>query len=209
MTNLYFLRHGKVDGPAALYGHTDIKVISEHDDLLLTELLKVQHSFTHIVSSPLQRCKNLATKFAKASGLQLVIQPQLKEIDFGKLDGIAFETAKQHWSILEKFWLNPAQNPLPNAENLTDFHHRILSIFKQLINDYKNESILIICHGGVIRMLLSVVLELDWKNPKLFSNLRIENGSISKIVHHENSNFSEAYGIGLPISTCASSANND
>lgn len=202
MTNLYLLRHGKVDGPPALYGHTDIKVIKEHDTELLTELLKVQNCFTHIVSSPLQRCSNLAKQFADASGLPLVINEHLKEIDFGKLDGTPFETAKTHWPILEKFWQNPAKNPLPAAENLNDFNQRVLSVLEQLLSDYKNDSLLIICHGGVIRMLLSIVLQLDWKNPKLFSSLRIKNGCISKVIHHSHSHFNEVDGINLPISTC-------
>ncbi|WNC70108.1 histidine phosphatase family protein [Thalassotalea nanhaiensis] len=209
MTSVYLLRHGKVAGPPALYGHTDIGVITEHDEQLLTELLKVQDSFTHIVSSPLKRCQNLAVKLANSSGLPIVIDEQLKEIDFGELDGIAFETAKQHWPMLESFWQNPAKNPLPDAENLTAFNQRMLSVFNQLIVDYKDENVLVICHGGVIRMLLSIVLELDWTNPKLFSSLRVENGSICKLVQHPSSNFCEVYGIGLPISNCARSLSDD
>ncbi|WOH38054.1 histidine phosphatase family protein [Thalassotalea fonticola] len=208
MTNLYLLRHGKVDGPPALYGHTDIKVIKEHDIELLAELLKVQNSFTHIVSSPLQRCSNLAKQFANASGLPLVINENLKEIDFGELDGSAFETAKAHWPILDKFWHNPAKNPLPAAENLNDFNQRIRTTFKQLLANHKGASPLVICHGGVIRMLLSIALELNWTNPKLFSSLRIKNGTISTIIHHESSHFIEVDGINLPVSACEFTNNN-
>ena len=199
MTDLYLLRHGKVNGPAALYGHTDIKVQAGHDQQLLDELLKVKQSFTHIISSPLQRCNNLARQFSNLSGLPLTTFDCLKEISFGDLDGKAFDTVKEQWPVLEKFWQNPAQHPLPNSESLDDFYARINDAFKHLILNFNDQRLLLICHGGVIRMLLSIVLELDYKNPKLFSHLRIENGSISKISHNNSAQFSQVEGINLPI----------
>ena len=200
MTNLYLLRHGKVEGDPALYGHTDIKVSTSTNAEILADLLAVKHHFSSIVSSPLSRCLELSKLFSSQSGLPLHVDPALQEKSFGDVDGLAFEAIKKQWPVLEKFWQDPANNPLPNSESLNQFRQRISSILPLMLDKYQDESVLVVCHGGVIRMLLSIVLELDWKNPSLFSRMKIDNASITAIKHDKNSNFTQVCGINIPIS---------
>ncbi|WP_052072954.1 histidine phosphatase family protein [Thalassotalea sp. ND16A] len=214
MTNLFLLRHAKVDGPAALYGHTDIGVSAYENDKLVAELLRVKHCFSHIVSSPLQRCRTVAEQFSEQSGLPLTIEPGLSETSFGDYDGIAFDdingndanasdanASDLNWPTLEKFWHNPMLNTLPNAESLMNFKQRINSILRTLISEHKGENALLICHGGVIKMMISTVLELE-HNPKLFSHLRISNAHISNVSHDSVNNFSQVCWVNAPISSC-------
>ena len=200
MTNLYLLRHGKVEGEPALYGHTDIKVSASANAEILADLLAVKHHFSSIVSSPLSRCLELGELFASQTDLPLHVDPALQEKSFGDVDGLAFASIKKQWPMLEKFWQNPGNNPLPNSETLEQFQQRISSILPLMLDKYQDESVLVICHGGVIRMLLSTVLELDWKNPSLFSKMKIDNASITAIKHEQSSNFTQVCGINLPIS---------
>lgn len=55
-TNIYLLRHGKVNGPPALYGQTDIDVTHNVNKKILAELNTFQknstNKITHVVSSP-------------------------------------------------------------------------------------------------------------------------------------------------------------
>ncbi|OUS33050.1 hypothetical protein A9Q98_00085 [Thalassotalea sp. 42_200_T64] len=219
LTNLFLLRHAKVDGPAALYGHTDIGVSADENNKLLAQLLSVKHCFSHIVSSPLQRCRTVSEQFAKQNGLPLTIEPGLSETSFGDYDGIAFDDiafngigAKEtstneindndlNWPTLENFWHNPMLNTLPNAESLMDFKLRITNLLQTLINEHQGENVLVVCHGGVIKMMISHVLELE-QNPKLFSHLRISNASISKVSHDSASNFSQVCCVSAPLSAC-------
>lgn len=200
MTNLYLLRHGEVEGEPALYGHTDIKVSSTTNTKILEDLLAVQDQFSRIVSSPLSRCLELAELFASQTELPLHVDPALQEKSFGDVDGLAFETIKKQWPALEKFWQDPANHPLPNSETLTQFQQRIRSTFPLMLDKYQGESVLVICHGGVIRMILSIVLELDWRNPNLFSKMKIDNASITAFKHDQANNFTQVCGINLPIS---------
>ena len=71
-------------------------------------------------------------------------------------------------------------NTLPEAETLTHFHHRISSAWHN-ITQTQNTNTLIIAHGGVIRMILAAVLNVDWKNPAWHSNLAIGNASLTHI----------------------------
>ena len=53
------------------------------------------------------------------------------------------------------FWKDPISNTPPDAEPLLDFEKRVISSWKQIINDaYTDQRILIVTHGGVISTIL-------------------------------------------------------
>ncbi len=103
-------------------------------------------------------------------------------------------STKNNWQLLEAFWQNPAVNTLPSAESLSDFNARVLKSWHEMINtlltnktiqqeeDQPTKRILLICHGGVVRILLAYLLKLDWKSPTWYQNLHISNASISKVI---------------------------
>jgi alpha-ribazole phosphatase len=205
MTNFYFMRHGKVSGPAALYGHTDVDVLASTNDDILAQLSPLKTHFNRVLTSPLIRCSSIASIFSSASELPLTSIDSLKEISFGDVDGLAFADHKAYWPDFEKFWQNPSTFNFDNSESLPHFRARIKTLFSDLCKQYQSESILIVCHGGVIRMLLAIVLDLDLNTPKLFSHLRINNASITHLEHtsangHVN-DFTQIHGINLPISS--------
>jgi alpha-ribazole phosphatase len=118
---------------------------------------------------------------AAQANLNLELIEGFKEFNFGTYDGVAFDFfKKEQWPILERFWSNPKINPLPNAESIADFRKRIVKAFEIISNKGQADS-LVICHGGVIRVLIAEVLGLDISNSKLFSNLSIKNGSLTKL----------------------------
>ncbi len=179
--NIYLLRHGKTLGEPALYGKTDVKVDVRLQDQICQQLVKRQLRVTKVISSPLARCRDLALKLLLAQPeLDLAIAPELREMDFGDLDGQAFDSIPEHWPQLESFWQNPAQHNLPNAERLDEFYTRISTYWTQFVEDVADDT-LIICHGGTIRMILASLLPLDWQNSALYSVLQINHQSISHI----------------------------
>lgn len=190
-TNIYLLRHGKVNGLPALYGHTDIDVSDTVNNTILAELNAFQknstNKITHVVSSPLQRCYKVAQQFSVHNNLQFNVEENFKEMYFGTLDGLSFDdirsskTSDKTWHQLEQFWHNPSLYPLPDAENLFAFYERVATAWKSLLTTHQGKNILLICHGGVIRMILSLLLKIDQSNQALFSQLTIKNSSITFI----------------------------
>lgn len=179
--NFYLLRHGKVDGDAALNGHTDREVDLTLQQKISQAVCSQDIPFDHIITSPLRRCADLAMLLKKEQPkAKVTIEEQLQEISFGSLDGKAFHTIKDKWPLLDAFWQNPAKNTLPQAESLSAFKQRIGSIWSKVIDTESNNT-LIITHGGVIRMILADALQLDWKNPAWHTNLAIANASITHI----------------------------
>jgi alpha-ribazole phosphatase len=178
--NIYLLRHGKTNGEAGLYGHTDIDVEPELQQRICRQVTRSNLSVSHIESSPLVRCQELALQISRTLDLSLTIQEGWKEVSFGDFDGVPFSKLKNEWQTLERFWANPAQNTLPNAESLEIFHSRVTRQWQQYV-DSVEEDTLIVCHGGTIRMILADVLALDWQNPALYSALSINNQSLTHI----------------------------
>lgn len=188
MANIYLLRHGKVSGEAALYGHTDVEVETTIDDEIIQQLTALNVEIDAIITSPLKRCINLAKELSKKAQVTVTSIAQLKEMNFGLYDGVPFDQLHQDantWQLFEKFWQNPVQHPLPNAELLTGFSYRVNNAWQEIVNNIQlaqsNQNIVVVCHGGVIRMILAHLLNIDFRNPRWYTNLSIANGSLTTI----------------------------
>ena len=186
MANIYLLRHGKVLGEPALYGHTDVAVDGEVNVKIISGIESQQLNIDQIYTSPLIRCSSLATRLGAFYQCEIKVAEQFKEMNFGCFDGVAYDELHQNraqWQQLESFWLNPAQTNLPDAEHLADFYLRIKSAWKSLSltieQQHLNENILIVCHGGVIRMILAQLLNVDYQNAHWFTHLSIGYGSLT------------------------------
>ena len=130
----------------------------------------------------------------------LSVAPDFQEMNFGEVDGVAFDELEDKWAMLDTFWQDPANHQLTGAESLQSFHNRVTQAWSQLLND-PSDNLLLVTHGGVIRMLLAHCLDIDWKNPSLYSKLSIENASITHIqVTQFAQSFISVKAIGLPAS---------
>lgn len=224
MIEISLVRHVKVAGAPALYGSTDIMPCTAENELLLTNLTAFQQqssAYDLVICSPLKRCRILAELFTEQNKIPLQCIESLQEINFGDFDGIPFDDTTfsintplgaKNWAMLEKFWEAPAVATLPQAESLADFNHRIIAAWHDIIdlcyqqNDDIDQPkrILLLAHGGVIRMILAEALRLQWQNPVLHKSLQIGYASLSKItvsrpfekshLNHYQVNF-----IGLPL----------
>ncbi|MGF1756148.1 histidine phosphatase family protein [Vibrio makurazakiensis] len=178
--NVYLLRHGKTLGEPALNGHTDVLVDVVTQTAISQALSELEVSFDKVLTSPLKRCSDLADIFTLNANLSVVTEQDLQEMSFGDVDGVPFDDLQQQWELLESFWLDPANHQLPGAESLHSFQSRVISAWSHVLES-ENDNILLITHGGVIRVILAHILNVDWKNPSWYSNLAIANASLSHI----------------------------
>ncbi|WP_061018207.1 alpha-ribazole phosphatase family protein [Vibrio splendidus] len=197
--NIYLLRHGKVEGKAALNGLSDVLVNPELQEQICEALAKQDITFDCVVTSPLRRCSDLANLYAERMSVPLSVAPGFQEMNFGEVDGVPFDELEDKWAMLETFWKDPANHQLTGAESLQGFHDRVTQAWSQLLND-PSDNILLVTHGGVIRILLAHGLDIDWKNPSLYSKLSIENASITHIqITQFAQSFISVKSIGLPV----------
>ena len=108
-----------------------------------------------VLSSPLARCAAFAQDYAQRHGLPLQYDARFQETDFGAWDGrSAAEIAAADPGALENFWRNPVAFPPPQAEPLLSFQARVLAAWRELPARYPGQRVLLITHGGVMRIIL-------------------------------------------------------
>jgi len=102
------------------------------------------------------------------------------------------------WSLLERFFQHPAKVTLPGGERLADFNQRVVQTWKAIVEaqfsksfsvgreddlsqQEKKQRVLVIAHGGVIRMILAHILSSDWQQASWYQNLQISQASLTRI----------------------------
>lgn len=107
-----------------------------------------------VVSSSMRRCAEFATELATQRALPLRLEPGLMEYHFGDWQGVPIETiAEQDPKGLEAFWADPVRHPPPGAETFEAFHQRASMALDRIALEHPSESVLVVTHGGVIRVL--------------------------------------------------------
>ena len=154
MMDCYLLRHGAVTGGPGFRGSTD-DALSPDGWQQMWDSIKDQARWDYIFSSPLQRCAVFARELAQRSATPYLLDARLREIHFGHWEG--HTTASIHASNpqgLQQFWTDPTAYTPPGAEPLLDFSQRVLAFWHMLHRKYQGRRVLLITHGGVIRVLL-------------------------------------------------------
>jgi broad specificity phosphatase PhoE len=70
---------------------------------------------------------------------------------------------------------------VPDGENGKDFRARVEPCLHDIIQKHPGENVAIFCHGGVIRMMISILLDLPLPKTNAFE---IEYASITQIALH-------------------------
>lgn len=153
------LRHGEIEGDTSLHGHSD-ELLSKKGWLQMSNALK-GYNTEKVVCSPLKRCANFSEQWTNEKKISLLKSPEFMEINFGAWDGLSIEAIQKNYKDeLNDFWNNPVDNTPPNGERLKDFQTRIVSALKNLVHENKNNNLLLVTHGGVIRIIIAHVLSI-------------------------------------------------
>ena len=161
------LRHGEPEGGEVLRGRVDHQ---------LTELgwEQMQKSagldnknvpssaspkWSHIISSPLKRCREFAEQLSQQNNLPLSVMDQWQEIDYGDWDGMPLKDWKQQAAEqFREFRKDLSKLAPPNGENYLTFKDRVLGAWKEIGELEDGSHVLVVTHGGVLRVVLPTVL---------------------------------------------------
>ena len=161
-THVDLMRHGEVEGGERYRGSTD-DALSARGWEQMRAAVGDTCPWSCIISSPLQRCAAFATELAQRRALPLEFDARLQEIHFGTWEGkTAAELLVSHPQHLARFWNDPLHNPPPGAEALQSFEARVLAAWNEHLRRQIGKQVLIITHGGPIRMLVGHMQGLPW-----------------------------------------------
>lgn len=200
------MRHGEPeglcpDGGTILRGSTDdaltkkgwLQAKQRYQSVMNAEVSAGNNSLPWdiIITSPLVRCAAFAeyvleshsghslNKEAVKNTIQFFIKPQWREIHYGDWDG---KSTSKIWQeqpeIMEKMWQDPLNFCAPNGEAVSDFSQRIEQAWSDLITEFQGKRILLICHGGVMRLLLQQLLMMA---PEAMNRFAIPYAAMSRL----------------------------
>lgn len=114
-----------------------------------------------IYSSPLARAVKTAEAIAKHFGLSVQINPDLADIDYGDWQGLSPEEVGTRWGeMLDKWYNAPHLASIPNGETLADLRERAMKTVNELAARHTGETILLLGHTVINRIILLGVLGL-------------------------------------------------
>ncbi|MBP7057107.1 histidine phosphatase family protein [Candidatus Gracilibacteria bacterium] len=171
MLSIYIARHGQDEDNAEglLNGRRDRPLTQkgqEQAEELARKIKADQLSFDSIYTSPLQRARMTAEAIAKINAMPAIeTYDQLVERDVGIFSGISSVTAAEQCSpdILETptgpYILRPEGGE--TFDTLLERGHQILHTIK---NKHQDGNILLVCHGGIGKMIYAAYHNLPWQD---------------------------------------------
>ncbi|MGD8221203.1 alpha-ribazole phosphatase family protein [Pseudomonas thivervalensis] len=152
---LDLLRHGETELGGGLRGSLD--------DALTTKGWEQMHAaveqsgpWDRLVSSPLQRCARFAEQLGARLNVPVHLDKDLQELHFGAWEGrSAVALMDTDAEALGQFWADPYGFTPPDGEPVLAFSSRVLAAVERLHAAYAGQRVLLVSHGGVMRLLLA------------------------------------------------------
>ena len=113
------------------------------------------------MTSPALRARETAEAIAAPHGLDVEVVESLRELDFGELEGRAYdEIAATDPELYERWMTAPTSVQFPGGESFADLQERVDAGIDELVQGHRDELVVVATHGGVVRAVLRSVLEL-------------------------------------------------
>ncbi|MBJ7374471.1 histidine phosphatase family protein [Pseudomonas koreensis] len=157
---LDLLRHGETELGGGLRGSLD-DALTANGWTQMRAAVVDGGPWDRIVSSPLQRCARFAAELGEQLNLSVHLDKDLQELHFGAWEGqSAAALMETDAEALGLFWADPYGFTPPQGEPVSAFSARVLAAVGRLHAAYAGERILLVSHGGVMRLLLAQAREL-------------------------------------------------
>jgi len=163
-TLIDLMRHGEPVGGSRYRGQIDDPLSATGWEQMRAAVGN-RHPWEVIVSSPLSRCLAFAEDLSERHAIPLEIEPRLQELGFGSWQGkTKDEISRYDPGLLQRFYRDPMNNRPDDSEGLADFRSRIQSGWNEILTRHAGKHILMVCHAGVIRMVLALILDIPLSN---------------------------------------------
>jgi alpha-ribazole phosphatase len=166
MTRLLLVRHGETELNSAerYWGQSDVKLsaLGLRQAEKLRDRLAAQ-KIDAVYSSDLQRALATAKIIVSGHRLDVTICAELREINFGKLEGLNFEEISQRFPEFTAKWRVQRDTNIefPGGESLAQLHSRVGNFVGRLQKCKAGETVLVVAHAGVLRSLICQLMEIE------------------------------------------------
>lgn len=148
--NLYVTRHGQTQYNIEnrVCGISDVELTDTGRKQAAAVAKKLKgKQIDVIIVSPLKRAQETAAIINQVVGTQVIVDPRLQEINFGKYEGVknknrGFKKTKKNHGF-----------HYPGGESYFQVIHRVYQLLDEIKQTYPHQNVLLVCHGGIVRTI--------------------------------------------------------
>jgi len=186
---LIFVRHAEPDEAVRgrVYGSLDPGLSPrgrERAEALAAALAR--EPVAAVYASPQLRARETAAPLACLLGLEAVLEPDLREIDFGELEGLPVAEAAERYPVAAGWATSPGAAVFPGGESIAALRARALAAVERIAARHPAETVAVFGHAVAIRTILAHALALP---PDALFRIDQSYGGISVVEWFDKSPF--------------------
>jgi probable phosphoglycerate mutase len=162
-TVTHLLRHGSTE-------HTPERRYSGRNDLPLSRTGRAEAAAAAmraqelgidvVVASPLRRTRETAEIVAAALGVTPEFDDDLVELDFGQLEGLTFDEARERHPLAVRRFATDVTVAAPGGESVADVSARVARARRRILSRFSGRTVLVVSHVTPIKLLLAAGLDV-------------------------------------------------
>jgi alpha-ribazole phosphatase len=156
--HLLLIRHAETDMTGRFCGHSDPELNERGHQQLAGVVDRLSEcAIRRIYTSDLRRARQTAEAIASHYGIGFEVRPGLREIHFGRWEGLSWSEIEACDPVLAKIWAERYPNSTaPGGESLQQFERRVRAESAFLFAAATECPIAVVAHGGFMRVLLTM-----------------------------------------------------
>jgi broad specificity phosphatase PhoE len=111
-----------------------------------------------VYTSPLERARATAAAVAREHGLAPIVVDDLREIDFGEVDGLGFDDFPKE--LQRGLLREPTRVRFPDGESYAELKRRVVKATEEIVGAHAHETVVVVTHAGAIRAALAAWLQI-------------------------------------------------
>jgi len=180
---IILVRHGETEWNSAFrfQGRTDVPLRESglaQADLLARRLAGAR--LDKVYTSPLARARQTASAIARMneSVREVTAVDGLSEMSFGRWEGLRISEIRElHPDLFSSWSKDPSSTTPPGGEGFSDLIVRVSRALEGILSG-EGDNLVVVCHGGTIRALLSLLIGIS---PAAAWKFRTDNCSITAV----------------------------
>jgi probable phosphoglycerate mutase len=179
-TRMLLLRHGQtelsVQRRYSGRGNPALTDMGQRQAEAAARYLAQRGGIAAVFASPLQRAYDTAAAAGRALNLNVTVDDDLIETDFGAWEGLTFAEAAERDPDLHRRWLRETTVSPPGGESFDEALVRVSHARERIIAGYQGTTVLVVSHVTPIKLLLRLALDAG---PAILYRLHLDLASLS------------------------------
>lgn len=171
-TTIFLTRHGQTDGNLnqIVQGSTDVPL--NNTGIEQAKAAKIELGcviFDAAYSSDLIRAKQTAALVLEGRGINVIVDPRLRERGFGILEGRSME----YYATLSREEINT------HTESPAVVVARAMAALEEIAAAHRGQTVFVASHGGVIKHVIALIMLVP------AADFKIDNLAYAKLIYHD------------------------